>query len=137
MTWGNNHETNPAWLPRYLLHLANAAGAYDGGVGVIDVFGFPRRHSALMYCCQSCSARAHLHLQSKFRYFLAVEGCIWQRQDRDIVNAGAGSGGDIHWEKQTNISLDFLSRMDGKTLWGGDVERPKKEEVQIDQRIHV
>ncbi len=81
VTWGSNHETNPEWLPPYLLKIADAASACEGGLGAIDVLGISRGHCALMASCQCSPLKLHMHLAARYRHFLVGGGCIWQRQD--------------------------------------------------------
>ena len=76
VTWGNNHETNPGWLPRYLLQIATAANNHEGGLEAIDVLGISRGHCALMACCEASQTHVHLHLANQFRNFFAGGGCI-------------------------------------------------------------
>ena len=42
INWGDNHETDPGWLPNYLVYLAAAAyDAFQHTLGGIDVLGLP------------------------------------------------------------------------------------------------
>ena len=81
VTWGKSHETNPGWLPGYLLQIATAANNHEGGLEAIDVLGISRGHCALMACCEANQTHVHLRLAEQFRHFLVGGGCIWQRQD--------------------------------------------------------
>ena len=69
----------------YLLHLASAAATCRGELGAIDVLGLSMGHCALMSCCAHPPEALHINLESRFRYFMAAGGCIWQRPNPNIA----------------------------------------------------
>ena len=71
---GKNHETNPDWLPSYLLAIEEAANKYEGGLERIDVLGISRGHSALMASCQKTTSNLHIGLAARFNHLLVGWG---------------------------------------------------------------
>ena len=85
VTWAANHESNPTWLPAYLLYMKRAIVCRFGGMCHVDVLGLSRGHSALMYCCDKTSNNSYMQLATEFNYWMAAAGCVWQQSDQGIV----------------------------------------------------
>ena len=124
-TWAANHESNPTWLPAYLLYMKRAIVCRFGGMCHVDVLGLSRGHSALMYCCDKTSNNSYMQLATEFNYWMAAAGCVWQQSDQGIVaNIWEGLR-EMATARDGSPMFRFicLSRLDAIVPWEGEIQR--------------